>query len=103
MAESSAIATVSVIDENINLDTLKSTNNNQNEKTMPTLNNTNGTSSSAQIAVGGGGHSCTLSSMSHISGAASESSTLEELTKEVEMLKLKLEEERAKFNDVECE
>ena len=28
--------------------------------------------------------------------------TIEELTKEVELLKQKLEEERAKFNDVEC-
>ena len=28
--------------------------------------------------------------------------TIEELTKEVESLKKKLEEERAKFNDVEC-
>jgi hypothetical protein len=28
--------------------------------------------------------------------------TIEELTKEVENLKKKLEEERAKFNDVEC-
>jgi predicted TIM-barrel enzyme len=28
--------------------------------------------------------------------------SIEELTKEVEMLKQKLEEERAKFNDVEC-
>ena len=30
-------------------------------------------------------------------------SSIEELTKEVELLKQKLEEERAKFNDVECE
>lgn len=30
------------------------------------------------------------------------SDTIEELTKEVDMLKKKLEEERAKFNDVAC-
>ncbi len=34
--------------------------------------------------------------------ANSASDTIEELTKEVELLKQKLEEERAKFNDVEC-
>ena len=36
-----------------------------------------------------------------ISNSTSAGESIEELTKEVEMLKLKLEEERAKFNDVE--
>lgn len=31
-----------------------------------------------------------------------ESESIDELTKEVELLKQKLEEERAKFHDVEC-
>ncbi len=34
--------------------------------------------------------------------ANSSGESIEELTKEVEQLKQKLEEERAKFNDVEC-
>ena len=36
-----------------------------------------------------------------LSGTASTGESIEELTREVEMLKIKLEEERAKFNDVE--
>lgn len=35
-------------------------------------------------------------------GTSSGMDTIEELNKEVEMLKKKLEEERAKFNDVAC-
>lgn len=38
----------------------------------------------------------------HIMNAISNGDTIEELTKEVEVLKKKLEEERAKFNDIAC-
>lgn len=38
----------------------------------------------------------------HSMNAISNGDTIEELTKEVEVLKKKLEEERAKFNDIAC-
>jgi len=44
--------------------------------------------------------SIAASGVINLSNASGES--IEELTKEVELLKQKLEEERAKFNDVEC-
>jgi hypothetical protein len=44
--------------------------------------------------------SMAASGVINLSNASGES--IEELTKEVELLKQKLEEERAKFNDVEC-
>jgi predicted DNA-binding ArsR family transcriptional regulator len=42
-----------------------------------------------------------VNDLSSIINVAGTGESIEELTKEVEMLKLKLEEERAKFNDVE--
>jgi hypothetical protein len=43
-----------------------------------------------------------MASSSKMVSENSENETIEDLTKEVEMLKQKLEEERAKFHDVEC-
>ena len=85
--------TTTTVTTNAPASTLTTNTNQQNGELL-------GASSASSGAVTSGpAFSSTLVS----GGYSSNGDSIEELSKEVESLKKKLEEERAKFNDVECE